>query len=77
MKKLSRVGGEIFCTFMQITMMDYKHMHVSVCINTKYKIQNYLTESLLYAAHYGLGKEPRQMPFDDAQPGTYKGTLHQ
>lgn len=73
MKKLSRVGGGIFYRFMQITMMDYKRM--DVCINTKYK--NYLTESLLYAARYGLGKEPRQMPFDDAQPGTYKGTLHQ
>lgn len=74
MKKLSRVGRGIFYKFMQIILMDYKH-DVCMCINIKYK--NYLTESLLYAASYGLGKESCQMPFDAAQPGTYKGTLHQ
>lgn len=50
-------------------------MCVCVCTNIKYK--NYLTESLLCTASYGLGKEPCQMAFDAAQPGTYKGTLHQ
>jgi len=50
-------------------------MHARVCTNIKHK--NDLTESRLYAASHGPGKEPCQMPFDAAQPGTYKGTLHQ